>query len=232
MGESVTYVSRGDAGQGYLAVPDHGAPGTPAVIVLHEWWGTDPHTRAVADRFAAAGLTALVPDLYRGLRAAEPTPTNRVLMGLAMDSAAAEIGAAARFLADLADGGPVSVTGFRMGGSLALWSARAAEIAVAVAFYPTLPWEHMAARWDGYRGSRAVVHAADLALTGPGVELAGQAVEAAGGEWRRYDYPGAREGFFNDDRPGSYHLDAATLAWARTVEVLRATAAAPRSAAA
>jgi dienelactone hydrolase len=36
----------------------------PAVIVIHGAWGADAHIRDVADRIAAAGYLALVPDLY------------------------------------------------------------------------------------------------------------------------------------------------------------------------
>ncbi len=222
MGESVTYVSGEGTGQGYLAVPDPVRSTAPAVIVIQEDWGSDAHSRSVADRFAASGLTALQPDLYRGLRPGGPEQARKLLMGLAMDAAAAEIGAAARYLAGRPDGGPVAVVGFRMGGSLALWSAaQVEEIGTAVAFYPELPWERMSSKWNGYRGSRAVVHAADAGLAGPGVGLAGEAVEAAGGEWIRYDYPGTRDGFFNDDRPAGYQRDAAALSWARTLEALR-----------
>jgi carboxymethylenebutenolidase len=37
-----------------------------AVVVIQEWWGVNEQIRGVARRFADAGFTALVPDLYRG----------------------------------------------------------------------------------------------------------------------------------------------------------------------
>ena len=48
----------------------------PAVIVIHEAWGADAHIRDIADRIAAAGYLALVPDLYAhgGSRPAELAP--------------------------------------------------------------------------------------------------------------------------------------------------------------
>lgn len=46
------------------------AGGGPAgVVVLHEWDGLVPHIRAVTDRVAAVGFTALAPDLYDGATA-------------------------------------------------------------------------------------------------------------------------------------------------------------------
>ena len=48
----------------------------PAVIVIHEAWGTDAHIRDVAGRIASAGYLAFVPDLYArgGARRPELAP--------------------------------------------------------------------------------------------------------------------------------------------------------------
>src|SRR5689334_13201515 len=50
---------------GYLARPTGSGP-WPGLIVIQEWWGLDPQTRSIADRFAAAGYLAFAPDLYHG----------------------------------------------------------------------------------------------------------------------------------------------------------------------
>jgi dienelactone hydrolase len=50
---------------GYLAEPASGAS-APGVVVIQEWWGLNDQIKGVADRLAAAGYRALVPDLYRG----------------------------------------------------------------------------------------------------------------------------------------------------------------------
>ncbi|WP_248929148.1 dienelactone hydrolase family protein [Paenibacillus hamazuiensis] len=50
---------------GYLAQPEETAAGPrPAVLVIQEIWGVDPHIQDVTRRFAAAGYTAFAPDLY------------------------------------------------------------------------------------------------------------------------------------------------------------------------
>ena len=66
MGEMVTFASNGidgssKQGSGYLV----GSSG-PGIVVIQEWWGLVPHICDIADRFAAAGFTALAPDLYHG----------------------------------------------------------------------------------------------------------------------------------------------------------------------
>ncbi|MDA8057222.1 MAG: dienelactone hydrolase family protein, partial [Actinomycetota bacterium] len=66
MGETIEFASNGGTASGYLATPGGGADGTPGVIVLQEWWGLLPQIARTCDRFAAAGFTALAPDLYHG----------------------------------------------------------------------------------------------------------------------------------------------------------------------
>jgi len=50
---------------GYLAKPAGMGP-WPAVVVIQEWWGLDPQTKSIADRFAQVGYLAFAPDLYHG----------------------------------------------------------------------------------------------------------------------------------------------------------------------
>lgn len=50
---------------GYLARPSGSGP-WPGLIIIHEWWGLDPQTRSIADRFAGIGYLAFAPDLYHG----------------------------------------------------------------------------------------------------------------------------------------------------------------------
>ncbi len=225
MGERVRYPSNGGTSDGYLALPESGSG--PAVVVIQEWWGLVPHVTALADRFAAAGFVALAPDLYHGVQATEPDEAGKLLMGLAMDGAAQDIAGAARHLATLPEvTGRIGCVGFCMGGSLALWSATlSADIVATVGFYPGLPWERMAPKWQNYHGKRALIHCSesDGTSTAPGIQLAVHAIEEAGGQVAVYDYPGTHHAFFNDDRPEVFDQLAATTAWARTLEYLRAS---------
>ena len=68
-GKMVEFASNGGAANGYLAAAGGGGPG---VIVIQEWWGLVDHIKALADRFAAAGFTALAPDLYKGESTGDP----------------------------------------------------------------------------------------------------------------------------------------------------------------
>lgn len=223
MGEMVSYPGNGAQCEGYLALPAGGQG--PAVIVIQEWWGLVPHIRSLVDRFAEAGFVALAPDLYHGEQTTEPDEAGKLMMGLAMDRAAADIAGAATHLASRPEvTGAIGTVGFCMGGSLALWSATLSEqVAAAVGFYPAIPWERMRPAWDSYAGKVALIHCSqeDGTSADPGIQQARRAIEVAGGECLLYDYPGTRHAFFNDDRPEVFDRDAAASSWARTLEFLR-----------
>jgi carboxymethylenebutenolidase len=122
MGTTITFTRPdGASAQGYLAepaVPD----GAPGVVVIQEWWGLNDQIRGVADRLAAAGYLALVPDLYRGKSTVEAEEAHHLMSGLDFgDAASHDIRGAVQFLKTRA--GKVGVTGFCMGGALTLLSA-------------------------------------------------------------------------------------------------------------
>jgi carboxymethylenebutenolidase len=223
VGDMVSFPSNGGTSDGYLALPASGTG--PGVVVIQEWWGLVGHITSVADRLAAEGFVALAPDLFHGAHTGEPDEAMRLMMGLAMDTAAKDMSGAARYLAKRPEcTGKVGVLGFCMGGSLALWSASLTdELTAAVGFYPAIPWERMNPTWESYAGKSALIHCSeeDGTSAAPGIQTARQAIEAAGGECTVYDYPGTHHAFFNDDRPEVYAHDASTVAWARTLELFR-----------
>ena len=65
----------------YLASPSGLKPGErrPAVIVIHEIFGTDAHIRDVARRFAGLGYVGAAPNLFTGELQALLTPANIAL---------------------------------------------------------------------------------------------------------------------------------------------------------
>jgi carboxymethylenebutenolidase len=223
VGEMVSFPSNGDTCDGYLAVPESGSGA--GVVVIQEWWGLVDHVKALADRFAAEGYVALAPDFFHGASTTEPDEAMRLLMGLAMDRAAKDIGGAARYLTgrdDVTSRG-IGCVGFCMGGSLALWSATLSDdIRVAIGFYPAVPWEKMAPEWSNYGGKQAMIHASeeDGTSDADGIQQAKKGIEQAGGDVEVYDYPGTHHAFVNDTRPEVYNAHAADTAMRRTLELL------------
>ena len=224
MGQRVEFASNGGTCEGYLAVPESGSG--PGVVVIQEWWGLVGHITAVADRFAAEGFVALAPDFYHGASTTEPDEAMRLLMSLAMDTAAQDIAGAASFLTQRPEvtGSGIGTVGFCMGGSLALWTATLApEVVAAVGFYPAIPWDRMNPVWASCAGKQVLLHCSeeDGTSAADGIRTAVSAVEGAGGEVTTYDYPGTRHAFFNDERPEVYDAQASALAWDRTLALFR-----------
>ncbi|CAN5183718.1 dienelactone hydrolase family protein [soil metagenome] len=210
---------------GYLATPKQGAG--PGLVVIQEYWGLVPHIEGVCDRFAGEGFTALAPDLFRGATASEPDEAGKLMMALNLEQAAHDMGAAIDHLRDSPSvrGDGLGVVGFCMGGGLALTLAarRPDDIDACVAFYGLIPWESAHPDWNtldapvqGHFGEQDELFSPDKMR-----ELEAT-LDKAGKDTDFHLYADAGHAFFNDTRPEAYDEPAASLAWIRTLEFLRA----------
>jgi carboxymethylenebutenolidase len=131
--------------QGYLAesAASAGGQAAPAIVVIQEWWGLNDQIRGVADRLAAAGYQALVPDLYRGKSTVEAEEAHHLMTGLDFgDAASQDIRGAVQFLKARAP--KVGLTGFCMGGALTLLAlTQSPEIDAGVVWYGCPPLEYI-----------------------------------------------------------------------------------------
>jgi carboxymethylenebutenolidase len=127
--------------EGYLAEPH--STSAPGIVVIQEWWGLNAQICGVAERFAAAGYRALVPDLYRGKSTIEAEEASHLMSELNFGEAASQdIRGAIQFLKTTSD--RVGITGFCMGGALTLLSLAAApEADAGVVFYGCPPLEYL-----------------------------------------------------------------------------------------
>jgi carboxymethylenebutenolidase len=132
----------GKALQGYLAQPEK-TEGAPALVVIQEWWGLNDQIRGVADRLAAAGYIALVPDLYRGKMTVEEEEAHHLMDGLNFgDAVSQDIRGAVQYLKQTAQ--QVGVTGFCMGGALTMLAAsQLPEVDAAVVWYGCPPLDYI-----------------------------------------------------------------------------------------
>lgn len=139
MAETVEVRSNGESTAGYLVTPPGGTG--PGVVVVQEWWGLDPGIKLMADRLAAGGFVALVPDLFRGELAThdEMDKAGELMESLPPDRAARDMSGAVDFLAahEAVTGDGLGVVGFCMGGMLAwiLAANRPDKIKALVPFY-------------------------------------------------------------------------------------------------
>ena len=143
MGTMVTFKRPdGQAVQGYLAEPAQ-TTGAPAIVVIQEWWGLNAQIKGVAERLAAAGYQALVPDLYRGQSTLEALEAQHLMSGLDFgDAASQDIRGAVQFLKTRA--AKVGLTGFCMGGALTLLAlTQSPEIDAGVVWYGCPPLDYI-----------------------------------------------------------------------------------------
>ena len=226
-GTMVEFPANGTTAGGYLAVPDGGRG--PGVVVLQEWWGLVPQIKGACDRLASEGFVALAPDLYHG-EMAEHTEMDRageLMTSLPPDRAARDMSAAIDHLLslDATTGEAVGVTGFCMGGMLALLiAAREGDrVAAATPFYGA-PLGDGAPDWSGLTAA-VEGHLAENddffppeAINALGVEL-----REAGRNVVFHVYEGTGHGFANEENPlGTWDEAAAATAWARTLAFLGA----------
>ena len=216
---------QGEQVGGVIAIPESGAG--PGVIVIQEWWGLVPHIQGVVNRLAAAGFVALAVDHYRGALTTEPDEAQKLMMGLRVSAAAADLAGAAAYLVGRPEvsSTKVAAMGFCMGGGLALLAPTVSEhIACAAAFYPAMPWPDYAPDWGNYTGKSAMIHKAesDEDWAGPKISEYAAAIVEHGGQVEIFDYPGSEHAFFNDDRPEVYSPSHAGLAWERSAAFFRA----------
>jgi carboxymethylenebutenolidase len=144
MGQTISYKRPdGKAVNGYLAEPRSGK-NAPGVVVIQEWWGLNDQIRGVADKVAAAGYRALVPDLYRGKVAVEAKEAEHLMSGLNFgDAAGQDVRGAVQYLKSTGSK-KAGVTGFCMGGALTLLaSVNVPEADAAVAWYGFPPLEYV-----------------------------------------------------------------------------------------
>jgi carboxymethylenebutenolidase len=185
---------------------------------VHDDFGSLPHIREFCDALAAAGFTALGPDLYGGRLASDPTEADELVASLDRTRAIGMLTTAARQLRAHPSVRPerIGAIGFAIGGWLALRSAMVGVLNAVVAYYaavgrddrvpipcPVLLHLAEADRWDPPDLAQSFV--ADLSAAGSSVET--------------HTWSDARRGFANPDIR-AFAPDQAAGAWAETVEFL------------
>jgi carboxymethylenebutenolidase len=122
--------------RGYVARPDGDGP-WPGVVVIHEALGADEVMRRHADRLAAAGYLAVLPDLFSDGGVARCVLGAFRAMATGHGKAFVDIETARQWLLEQPEcTGRVGVIGFCMGGGFALLAAARGFDASAVNYAP------------------------------------------------------------------------------------------------
>jgi len=213
--QRVTFPSSAGEASGVLVTPDQPATGkSPAIVVLQEWWGINDQIQGVAERYAAAGFVAIVPDLYHGKLAKDADEAGKMMKALDFGKAVQEIAGAAAFVRERSNG-KVAVTGYCLGGALSFAAAvNVRGFAAVVPFYG-LPGDLDWTKIDAPVQAHFATH--DEWATVAGAEKIKAAVKVPM-ELHVYD---AQHAFCNDRRPDVYNADAAKQAWDRALAFIR-----------
>lgn len=201
MGEHVDLSGRTDVPgtstrlRGYLARPSTPGP-WPGVVVLHELFGQDDVARRQADRLAAAGYLALLPDLFSDGGALRCLKATFAALKAQRGRAFQDIEASRTWLAGQGEcTGRVGVIGFCMGGAFALLAATRGFDASSVNYGP-LP-EHPDSALEGACPIVGSYGARDRGLRGAAATL-GATLSWLGVEHDVKEYPTANHSFLND----------------------------------
>ncbi len=233
-GTLVTVQSGDEKIQAYLATPAPPPTGqsSPAIVIVHEWYGLSDWVKGVADSLAAKGYLAIAPDLYRG-KLAGPTDAelaHELMRGLPDARAIRDLRAAASYVRSRRDlkPGRMAVLGFCMGGRLSLLSSLDKGPFDATVVCYGSP-ETDVARLRTLRGPVLGVYGANDRGIGP--DQTGpfeMGLKKAGHLYAVKVYPGVGHGFLRDPGPDPQGPAQQQAAWGEIDGFLASTIGAHR----
>ena len=232
--EYVTYPSPQGSGtmRGYLAEPANASGKLPAVIVIHENRGLNPHIEDVARRLAVEGYLALAPDLL-SVNGGTPPEEDKARELHAKtereDMIAAALAAIPFMLKHAESTGKVGAVGFCFGGGVVnRMAAGSPDLAAAVPYYGVqVPAEMVPA----IKAALLLQYAETDENINKGIAAYEAALTANNKKYTIYIYPGTQHAFNNDTGAARYNKAAADLAWSRTLAFLAENLGAPPKAA-
>lgn len=218
----------------YLARPKSKGK-RPAIIVIHENRGLNPHLEDIARRLAVEGFVALAPDLlslYGGTPPDEDkardlhsksAPTGRE------DMIAAAVAAIDTMQKHPESTGKVGAIGFCFGGGIVNRMATdSPNLAAAVPYYGAQP---PADKVPAIKAALLLQYAEKDDGINKGIPAYEAALKANNKKFTLYQYPGTQHAFNNDLGAARYNKAAADLAWERTIAFFKANlGSAPRAA--
>jgi len=202
----------------FMAHPKKGKK-FPAVLVIHENRGLQPHIQDVTRRIAKEGFLALAPDALTPLGG---TPENdqqkavEMIRQLNNEDTVKNFVAAVKYLdTHPLSTGKVGCTGFCWGGAMTNQVAvNSPDLDAAVPYYGKQPSTEEVAKIKApimahYAGNDPGIDA--------GIAAFEEELKKQKKEYQIFIYEGASHAFNNDSNPERYNEQAAKLAWGRTI---------------
>lgn len=216
--EFITYPGETGEIKAFLARPS-AVKKYPAVLVIHENRGLQPHILDVTRRMAKEGFLAMAPD---GLSPLGGTPENDQAKAVTMigqldtEKTIKNFVAAVKYLkTNPLSTGKVGCTGFCWGGGMTNQVAvNSPDLDAAVPYYGKQPTAEQVAK---IKAPIMAHYAGDDSFINPGIPAFEEELKKDKKEYQIFIYEGAKHAFNNDSNPERYDEKAAKLAWSRTI---------------
>ncbi|MDR0311254.1 MAG: dienelactone hydrolase family protein [Acidobacteriota bacterium] len=209
-GEMIAYLARPKEDKKY-----------PAVIVIQEIFGLNPHIEDATRRIALEGFLAVAPDALTPIGGTSAAGENVMGAMMKLDQAEAvkNFTAAVQYLKTHPQStGQVGCTGFSWGGAMTNQVAvNSPDLKVAIPYYGTVATDDDVQK---IKASMMCHFAEDDQRINAGIPGFEAALKKAGVEHQIFIYPGTQHGF-NNDTGRAYHKEAAAEAWKRTIDFFR-----------
>jgi len=195
----------------------------PAVVVIHENRGLQPHIQDVTKRLAKEGFLAMAPDALTpvgGTPEDDQAKAAELIGRLDNGDTVDNFVAAVKYLkTHPLSTGKVGCTGFSWGGAMTNSVAvNSPDLNAAVPYYGRQPATEDVAKIE----APIMAHYAE---NDPGINAGIAAFEEElkkqGKEYQIFIYPETGHAFNNDTNPDRYNAEAAKLAWDRTVSFFK-----------
>ncbi|MDQ3346797.1 MAG: dienelactone hydrolase family protein [Acidobacteriota bacterium] len=217
--EHIEYDSPKGSGRmrGYLAQPAKAAGKLPAVLVIHENRGLNPHIEDIARRLALDNVVAFAPDALFPLGGYPGSEEKARELFPKLDQAKTRedfVTAVEWLKARPETNGNVGAVGFCYGGGMVNFLAtRMPDLAAGVAFYGSAPNLEDVPKIKAEMMIQSAEVDERINASWPAYEAA---LKAASVPYERHLYPGTQHGFNNDTTP-RFDAAAAKVAWERTL---------------
>lgn len=200
----------------FMARPD-GVEKAPAIMIVHEWWGLNPHIEDIARRYASECFIAVAVDLYDGVTTKDGKEAARLMGSLKTEKGLEYLRVVLDHLRSMKEVTSVGVTGFCMGGTFALLLACHEKVDASAPFYGDVPVD---TTLIGKLGCPLLFIGGekDEWITVEKMTRLDTALKQYSKDGEVRIYKGASHAFFNDTRSEVYSKADAQDAWSKVID--------------
>jgi len=205
VGKEVSYTSDSLTMKGYLVYDDAVTQKRPGILVVHELWGLNAHSRKRAEMLAGLGYVALAVDMYGNGKVADHPSDGGKFAEEVRNNLPAMKG---RFVAAMellrsnehVDASQMGAIGYCFGGGVVLAMARqGADLKAVVSFHGSVATQNPASKGSVKAKILVCNGADDKFISAEAIKDFKAEMKSAGVDYQFISYPGAIHGFTNPD---------------------------------